>query len=82
MADIGVLFLGAASVERVDIGEAGGGVVVEVVTVVASVFITVDPIAVAVIVGVGCKMDGCECNAKYSGFVDTTEGIIEVLKIK
>ena len=46
MADIGVLFLGAASIERVgvDVEETGWGVVVEVFAAVASVFVTVVPL--------------------------------------
>lgn len=80
MADIGDFFLGGASVERVgaDVEETGGGVVVEVAAVaspVASVLVTV-------VAGVGCETDGCECDAKCGGFVDTAEGIIDVLKMK
>ena len=61
------------SVERVgvDVEDAGWGAVVDIVAVVAFVFITVITIAVGVIIGVGCKTDGCECNAKCGGFVDT-----------
>ena len=84
MADIGVLSLGEASVERigVDVENAGGGVVVEVVTAVTSMFATVAPIDVAVIISVGCERDRCECDTKCGGFVGTAEGIIDVLEIK
>ena len=55
-----------------------GGIGVDVVTVV--VVLAVVPIDVAVLIGRGCKTDGC-CNTKYGGFVKK-RSILETLKIK
>ena len=64
MAVIGVLFLGAASVDSVGVDvEEAGGVGVEFVAVVVAVVL----IDVAVIVSCGCETDGC-CDTKCGDF--------------